>query len=108
MTAGATAGPIVITASTAGVPSVTFNLTAKLPGPECAPNATFFNGVGSQPNFISPGGIATIVCTGLAPGLQGAVFGPYGQPLPYQLANVTVKFGAIAGAHLQRQQRGRI
>jgi len=95
VTAGATAGPIVITASTPGVNAVTFNLSSKLPGPTCQPNATFFNGVGSQPNFISPGGIATIVCTGLAPGIQGAVSGPYGEPLPYQLANVTVHFGGI-------------
>ncbi len=94
VTAGATPGPIVITASATGINGVTFHLTSKLPGPNCKQGATFYNGVGAQANFISPGGIATIVCTGLAPGLQGAVFGPYGEPLPYQLANVTVTFGS--------------
>jgi uncharacterized protein (TIGR03437 family) len=95
--AGASPGPIVITASIVGVSgtlTVTFNLSSRLPGPVCQPGATFFNAVGGQANSLSPGSMVTIICSGLAPGIQGSVIGAYGRPLPYQLAGVTVKWGA--------------
>ncbi len=102
VTAGATAGPVVITASTpAGnnIPPQVFNLTVTPPGPVCdatlANADTFFNGASYAPNFISPGGIALIYCQGIANGIQGVVtsnsFG-FG-PLPTQVQGVTVQFG---------------
>jgi len=102
VTAGATAGPVVIIASTvAGTNtySQTFNLTVTPPGPVCdatlSDNDTFFNGASYAPNFISPGGIALIYCQGIADSIQGVVtsndFG-FG-PLPTQVQGVTVQFG---------------
>ena len=101
-TAGATAGPVVIIASTvagSNTYSQTFNLTVTPPGPVCdatlSDNDTFFNGASYAPNFISPGGIALIYCQGIANGIQGVVtsndFG-FG-PLPTQVQGVTVQFG---------------
>ena len=101
-TAGAAAGPVVITASTVAgnnTYSQTFNLTVTPPGPVCdttiSDNATFFNGASYAPNFIAPGGIALIYCQGIANGIQGVVtsnnFG-FG-PLPTQVQGVTVQFG---------------
>ncbi len=99
ITAGATAGPIVVTATTTStsgqVFSQTFNLTAIPPGPQCAPGDTFFNGASFAPNFISPGGVATIYCKGLAPGIQGSVVSFNFGPLPTQVANVTVQFDGV-------------
>jgi len=102
VTAGATAGPVVIIASTTAASNTyteTFNLTVTPPGPVCdtnlADNDTFFNGASYAPNFNSPGGIALIYCQGLANSIQGVVtsndFG-FG-PLPYQVQGVTVQFG---------------
>jgi uncharacterized protein (TIGR03437 family) len=102
VTAGATAGAVVITVSTTAgnnIPPVQFNLTATPLGPVCdaqlSDNATFFNGASYAPNFISPGGIALIYCQGIANGIQGVVtsnsFG-FG-PLPTQVQGVTVQFG---------------
>jgi uncharacterized protein (TIGR03437 family) len=93
VTAGGAAGAIVITA-TSGTFQVAFNLTARLPGPGCTPGSTFYNGAGFKKDWISPGGVATIVCTGLAPGIQGSVVGSMFGGLPYQVANVTVSFGS--------------
>ncbi|HET9320788.1 MAG TPA: hypothetical protein VFO27_13470 [Bryobacteraceae bacterium] len=100
VTAGATAGPIVITASTtssAGTFTQTFNLSSHPPGPACDPAKTFWNGASYAPNFISPGGVALLTCQGLAPGINGSVipdtFG-FG-PLPIQVANVTVQFNGV-------------
>jgi len=76
VTAGDIPGTLVITATVAANGAqtvVTFNLTVKMPGPNCTPGQTFYNGAGLQPNYISPGGIATIYCVGLAQGIQGSV-----------------------------------
>jgi len=102
VTAGATAGPVVIIASTTTPTATftqTFNLTVTPPGPVCdtviSDNDTFFNGASYAPNFIAPGGIALIYCSGIANAIQGVVtsnelgFGP----LPYQVQGVTVQFG---------------
>ena len=100
VTAGATAGPIVISASTASSTQTftqTFNLSSHPPGPACDPAKTFWNGASFAPNFISPGGVALLTCQGLAPGINGSVipdtFG-FG-PLPIQVANVTVQFNGV-------------
>ena len=106
VTAGATAGPVVIIASTVAGNSTysqTFNLTVTPPGPVCdttlSDNATFFNGASYAPNFIAPGGIALIYCQGIANGIQGVVtsndFG-FG-PLPTQVQGVTVQFNPPNG-----------
>jgi len=118
-TAGATAGPVVITASTTAgnnTFSQIFNLTVTPPGPVCdttlSDNDTFFNGASYAPNFISPGGIALIYCQGIANGIQGVVtsndFG-FG-PLPTQVQGVTVQFGdtpALAPIYYLANQNGK-
>lgn len=93
--AGDTAGPLVITATVSGTGSQTvaiFNLTVKTPGPNCTPGQTFYNGAGFQPNYISPGAVATIYCVGLAQGIQGSVVPSFVGPLPTQVAGVSVTF----------------
>jgi len=95
VTAGATSGPLVITATVAGTVA-TFNLTVRTPGPNCTPGQTFYNGAGFQPNYISPGTVATIYCVGLAQGIQGSVMPDLFGPLPTQVANVSVTFATAA------------
>jgi uncharacterized protein (TIGR03437 family) len=92
VTAGGTAGPIVITASSSPAPPITFNLSSRLPGPTCDPSRAFSNGASFRVNWISPGSVATITCTGLAPGIQGSVVSNFFGPLPLQVAGVTVQF----------------
>lgn len=105
-TAGATAGPVTITASTAAGGNTyaqLFNLTVTPPGPVCdttlSDNDTFFNGASFAPNFLAPGAIALIYCQGIANGVQGVVtsndFG-FG-PLPTQVQGVTVQFNPPNG-----------
>ena len=92
VTAGATPGPVVVNATIAGYSTtLSFNLTVRQPGPT---NVTFLNGAGFQPNFIAPCSIATIMGSGLAPGVQGIVAPAYVGPLLIQVANVTVQFGS--------------
>jgi uncharacterized protein (TIGR03437 family) len=92
VTAGGTAGPIVITATSSPAPPVTFSLSSRLPGPSCDPNLAFSNGASFKANWISPGSVATITCTGLAPGIQGSVLSNEFGPLALQVAGVTVQF----------------
>jgi uncharacterized protein (TIGR03437 family) len=91
--AGPTPGPIQISATVGSLPPVTFSLTSRLSGPACEQDKTFWNGASFVKNAISPGSIATITCSGLAPGIQGSVFYNFFGPMPYQIANLTVKFG---------------
>ena len=95
VTAGSTPGPIVVVA-TIGNAVATFNLTSRAPGPSCTPGQTFYNGAGFQPNYISPGGIATIYCVALAQGIQGSVVPNFFGPLPTQVAGVSVTFATAA------------
>ena len=89
--AGSTGGSITVTA-TAGGFSVTFNLTARLPGPTITA-ASFFNAASMQRGLV-PGGITTIVGTGLATGLDGCLgSGTITGPLPLGLGGVEVLFG---------------
>lgn len=95
VTAGGTAGPIVITATSSPAPPVIFNLTSRLPGPSCDVNRAFSNGASFKLNWLAPGSVATITCTGLAPGLQGSVVSNSFGPLPTQVAGVTVQFDGL-------------
>jgi len=70
VTAGSTAGPIVVVASTGGQ-SVSFNLTATAPGPAITP-ASFTNGASGMAG-LSPCSIAVVTGPGLAPGVQGTL-----------------------------------
>ncbi len=91
VTAGNTAGSIVVTATGGGF-SVTFNLTAVPPGPS---GLTFFNAASLQ-SPISAGSIVTIQGQGIAVGVQGVVT-PNNVigPLPFSLAGDSVKFNNI-------------
>ncbi len=108
VTAGQTAGQVVIIASTTAGTSTytqTFDLTVTPPGPVCDTNTadddTFFNGASYTPNFMSPGGIALIYCNGIANGIQGVVtsndFG-FG-PLPLTVQGVNVQFNPPSGPY---------
>jgi uncharacterized protein (TIGR03437 family) len=91
--AGSTPGPIEISATVGSLAPVTFSLTSRPKGPACDPDNTFWNGASFVKNAISPGAVATITCSGLAPGVQGSVFYNFFGPMPYQIAHLTVKFG---------------
>jgi uncharacterized protein (TIGR03437 family) len=92
-TAGATVGPVVITASVKSGSTTytqTFNLTVNAPG---ATITAIVNAAGFQNQFVSPCSLATIYGTGLAPGLQG-VAAAFIAPRT-QVAGVTVQFGGV-------------
>ncbi|MCC7499950.1 MAG: hypothetical protein IT160_20390 [Bryobacterales bacterium] len=94
VTAGSTAGPIVITAATGTLQAVSFTLTAIPPGPVFSAGDVV-NYASNQPG-VTPGGIARITGTNLAAGLNGSVVANNGMPgpWPYTLNGVTVRFGA--------------
>jgi uncharacterized protein (TIGR03437 family) len=92
-TAGATSGPVVITASVAsGGTTYTevFDLTVQPPGPQISAIA---NAAGYQNQYVSPCSLATIYGTQIATGLQG-VAAPFIAPQT-QVDNVTVQFGGM-------------
>jgi uncharacterized protein (TIGR03437 family) len=90
--AGASAGPIVVTASFGNLPSVTFNLASRLPGPSLTVNS-FTNAASGQPGLV-PGSIVKIVAAGVAPGVVQNCVIPEARlgALPLSLSNVTVQF----------------
>ncbi len=90
VTAGATAGNLVITA-TVGNFSQTFNLVVSPPGPSVTPSS-FYNAASLVTGAISPCSLSTIIATGLAPGLQGAILPPIVGLLPYVVNNDSVLF----------------
>jgi uncharacterized protein (TIGR03437 family) len=92
-TAGSTAGPITVSASIAGGPSTTFNLSARLPGPVFS-ETSFFNAASNQ-RGISPGSLAIVTVSGVAPSLNGCNVAPeFGiGVLPTTLQGVQVQFG---------------
>ncbi len=93
VTAGPTAGPITITATTNGGFSTTFNLTANPPGPT---NFSYFNGASNVANSLSPGSIVTITAQGLVSGnVTGVVSGSEFGPPPFTVAGVSVTIGNI-------------
>ncbi len=96
--AGASAGPIVITATFGSLPSVSFNLTARLPGPSLSLGA-FVNGASGQPGLV-PGSIVKIAAPGIAPAVrENCIEAPRVGPLPLTLAEVSVEFqgGGFSG-----------
>lgn len=92
VTAGPSAGPIVVTATTSTF-STNFSLTARLPGPT---NVTFVNGASFVQDAVSPGAIVIIKGTGIAPGVQGLVtaYNIIGEPQP-SLAGISVTFNGV-------------
>jgi uncharacterized protein (TIGR03437 family) len=71
--AGATSGTVTVTA-TAGGFSQTFTLTVIPPGPSLTPGS-FYNTGGAR-GALSPCSLATVIASGLAPGVQGTVLPP--------------------------------
>jgi uncharacterized protein (TIGR03437 family) len=94
VSAAGTAGAVTITASASGF-SQTFSLTVAPPGPSLTVNS-FLNGADFQLGSLSPCSIATIIASGLAPGLQTMVTASnIVGPLQTKLAGDTV---TVAGA----------
>ncbi|MGA2738864.1 MAG: Ig-like domain-containing protein [Bryobacteraceae bacterium] len=92
-TAGATAGPVVITATVkSGSTTYTqaFNLTVNPPG---ATITGIVNAAGFQSQFVSPCSLATIYGTGLATGLEGVASTLIAPQT--QVNGVTVQFGGV-------------
>ncbi len=93
VTAGATPGPITVTATTATGITQTFNLTANPPGPV---NFSYFNGASFEASRLSPGAIITINAQGLVgANVQGVVGGTLVGVLPYTVAGVSVTIDSI-------------
>ena len=90
VTAGATAGNVTVTSTIANF-TQTFSLTVTPPGPALTSDS-FKNAASLQTGAISPCSLATIVATGLAPGLQGTIAPPIVGPLPLLVNNTTVAF----------------
>ena len=100
VTLGSQAGPVVITATVAGVAPVAFHLTANAGGPAISSGGVVGAG-GSVPavTAISPGGFASIYGSGFAPaGTSRAVRGSdlVNGNLPVNLAGVCVMVGGVA------------
>ncbi|MBC7924038.1 MAG: Ig-like domain-containing protein [Bryobacteraceae bacterium] len=96
VTAGNTAGPVVVTAAS-GTFRVTFNLTANpvAPPPPVFTAANVLNAASLQAG-ISPGSIAVIRLSGIAPALRGTVTGTnIVGPLPVTLNGVQVQVGGL-------------
>ncbi|MBM3812676.1 MAG: hypothetical protein FJW20_13695 [Acidimicrobiia bacterium] len=92
--AGANPGPIVINAAVAGLPGLTFNLTAQLPGPTLNP-LDFFNAASGERGAVVPGSLYVLSGLGIAEDLRGCVTAnTILGPLPTRLSNVEVQFGA--------------
>lgn len=92
VTAGQTPGPVTV-AATLGSLSQSFNLTVRLPGPAFT-TSSIVNAAGYQPG-ISPGGIAVISASGIAPNVTGSVTPATPGPLPTTLAGVEVLFNNV-------------
>lgn len=93
ITAGNTAGAIVIRA-TSGGRSTDFTLTSRLPGPSIG--TTNFRNAASGAAGLTPCGIAIVSGGGVAPGVQGTVqANQFVGPLPYTLANASIEVNGI-------------
>jgi uncharacterized protein (TIGR03437 family) len=96
VTAGATAGSVVITATSLGR-SATFSLTVVLPGPVIS--SVNIRSAISGDQGVSPGGISAIYGQGIAPDIRGSVVANSGYvlgALPTKLADVEVLFGSTS------------
>jgi uncharacterized protein (TIGR03437 family) len=97
VTLGSTAGPIVVTATTAGASPVTFHLTATpvIPLPTIGANGIVGAGGSTPPvTELSPGGFATIYGSNFAP--AGTFAQAQGSVWPTQLAGVCVLVNGTA------------
>lgn len=98
VTAGSTAGNIVITA-TSGNFSTTFTLSSHMQAPQ---NIVFVNGASFRsncpaPGCLAPGEVVTVHGSGFATGVQGVVSGTsILGPLPTTLAGVSITFNGVA------------
>ena len=95
LTAGATIGSITVMASGGGQ-SATFSETVVPPGPNLTANS-FYNAAGLKQGSLSPCGLATIIATGVAPGVSGTVVpvSPVGA-LPLTLGPTSVTFNGVS------------
>jgi uncharacterized protein (TIGR03437 family) len=94
VTAGATAGAVVVTASS-GTSSATFNLTVVPPGPPVT-TASFTNGASGAPG-LTPCGIATVTAPNLVPGLTTTLFGnTFIGPLQTALGGLDISVNGVA------------
>ncbi len=96
VTAGSTPGNVTVTASVAGVTTpASFSLTVIPPGPSLTVSG-FLNGADLQQGSISPCSLATIVASGISPGIQNMLIGSPIGPLPTSLGGTQVTFNNIA------------
>jgi len=100
VTAGGTAGPVVIAATYSGF-TVTFNLNVRLTGPG---NIKFANGASfsTTTNVAAPGSIVTITGTGILTGVQGLFSGfnvvgglPTSFPIPAGVGTGNITFNGV-------------
>ena len=102
--AGSTPGTITVTASFPNLPSLTYTLQSRLPGPTLTANS-FTNFATGEPG-MAPGNLVLITGTGLAPNLRGTLNANLlGGRLPFDMAGVTVEFqfaGRVAYAPIYR------
>jgi uncharacterized protein (TIGR03437 family) len=97
VTAGSVAGAITVTASTTGLPNLSFSLQSRLPGPSIV--AGSFANWASAEAGVTPGGLVLITGTGLAPNTQGSTNANLlAGKLPFELAGVTVEFQFTGGS----------
>ncbi|MBN9658250.1 MAG: Ig-like domain-containing protein [Acidobacteria bacterium] len=96
-TAGSVPGAITVTAAVANLPSLTFSLQSRLPGPSVT--ATSFSNFASGAAGVSPGLLVQIAGAGLAPGITGQVNANIlAGKLPLTLSGVTVEFQWAGGS----------
>lgn len=97
VTAGSVPGAITVTAAVANLPSLTFSLQSRLPGPGVT--ATSFSNFASGAPGVSPGLLVQITGAGLAPGITGQVNANIlAGKLPLTLSGVTVEFQWAGGS----------
>lgn len=94
VTAGGTAGTVIVTASVSGGFSTTFTLTVTPPGPTITA-ASFVNAASGVAGLV-PCGLGVVTGAGLAAGVQGVVSGvtAFG-PLPYTLAGLSMSVNGV-------------
>lgn len=96
-TAGSVPGAITVTAAVVNLPSQTFSLTSRLPGPTIT--AASFTNFASGQAGVAPGLLVQITGTGLATGITGQVNASIlSGKLPITLSGVTVEFQWTGGS----------
>ncbi|WP_321475907.1 Ig-like domain-containing protein [uncultured Paludibaculum sp.] len=96
-TAGSVVGDITVTAAVTNLPSLTFTLKSRLPGPGIT-TASFSNFASGQTG-VAPGLLVQITGAGLASGISGQVNANIlAGKLPLTIAGVTVEFRWTGGS----------